>query len=89
MARSAPEAVAEFDRLIAAAGQLCNSNVVQPFGVRRRRAQWVSRAGDPAEAERDLEELLIEARTILGPRNPVTKEIESDLAAIRPRRETP
>jgi len=88
MARSAPEAVAEFDRLIATSGQLRKSNAAQPFGVRRRRAQWVSRAGNPAEAERDLEELLIEARTILGPRNPVTKEIESDLAALQLRRET-
>jgi hypothetical protein len=82
MARSADEAVAEFDPLIEAAGQLRNSDTARPFALRRRRAEWVVRAGNREDAERDLEELLAEARDTLGPRHPVTLEIESDLASL-------
>lgn len=83
-ARSAPEAVAEYDRLIATAGQLSRSNAARLFATRRRRAQWVVRAGRVSDAERDLGDLLVEARATLGPRHPVTREIESDLTALQP-----
>lgn len=79
-AESPSAAAAEFARLTDKSLRLCGDRSEWPLIMRRRRGEWLVRAGRRDEARRELTALLRDARELLGEGHRLVLAIEESIA---------